>query len=98
MKSGSIDVFDPTTTNRLVFLVPTTPERLQLGIDKCKAYYRRALAHSLHHEEDEAEADLHEALKIVPGDDAITKELAKVQQKKREKREKEKKAFKGLFS
>ncbi|KEP46353.1 peptidyl-prolyl cis-trans isomerase, cyclophilin-type protein [Rhizoctonia solani 123E] len=66
--------------------------------DKGKAYYRRALAHSLHHEEDDAEADLHEALKIVPGDEAIKAELAKVQQKKKEKREKEKKAFKGLFS
>ncbi|KDN34580.1 hypothetical protein RSAG8_12339, partial [Rhizoctonia solani AG-8 WAC10335] len=66
--------------------------------DKGKAYYRRALAHSLHHEEDDAEADLNEALKIVPGDEAIKAELAKVQQKKKEKREKEKKAFKGLFS
>ncbi|CAE6480529.1 unnamed protein product [Rhizoctonia solani] len=66
--------------------------------DKGKAYYRRALAHVLHHEEDEAEADLHEALKIVPDDNAIKAELARVQQKKKEKREKEKKAFKGLFS
>ncbi|KAG8724919.1 peptidyl-prolyl cis-trans isomerase cpr6, partial [Ceratobasidium sp. 423] len=48
--------------------------------------------------EDDAEADLQEALKIVPDDNAIKAELARVQQKKREKREKEKKAFKGLFS
>ncbi|CAE6448332.1 unnamed protein product [Rhizoctonia solani] len=66
--------------------------------DKGKAYYRRALAHSLHHDEDEAEADLKEALQIVPGDEAIKNELAKLQQRKKEKREKEKKAFKGLFS
>ncbi|CAE6426306.1 unnamed protein product [Rhizoctonia solani] len=74
--------------------------KLDLALEKyqSKAYYRRALAHSLHHEEDEAEVDLHEALKIVPGDEAIKAELAKVQQKKKEKREKEKKAFKGLFS
>ncbi|KAH7309404.1 peptidyl-prolyl cis-trans isomerase [Rhizoctonia solani] len=66
--------------------------------DKGKAYYRRALAHSLLHDEDEAEADLHEAIKIVPGDEAVRAELVKVQQRKKEKREKEKKAFKGLFS
>ncbi|GAB1526254.1 peptidyl-prolyl cis-trans isomerase cpr6 [Rhizoctonia solani] len=66
--------------------------------DKGKAYYRRALAHSLQHDEDEAEADLKEALNIVPGDEAIKNELAKLQQRKKEKREKEKKAFKGLFS
>lgn len=63
-----------------------------------KAYYRRALAHSLHHDEDEAEADLKLALEIVPGDEAIKNELAKLQLRKKEKREKEKKAFKGLFS
>ncbi|KAF8752197.1 peptidyl-prolyl cis-trans isomerase [Rhizoctonia solani] len=62
--------------------------------DKGKAYYRRALAHSLQHDEDEAEADLKEALNIVPGDEAIKNELAKLQQRKKEKREKEKKAFK----
>ncbi|CCO35901.1 peptidyl-prolyl isomerase D (cyclophilin D) [Rhizoctonia solani AG-1 IB] len=66
--------------------------------DKGKAYYRRALAHSLHHDEDEAEADLKLALEIVPGDEAIKNELAKLQLRKKEKREKEKKAFKGLFS
>ncbi|KAJ1301347.1 hypothetical protein OPQ81_003746 [Rhizoctonia solani] len=66
--------------------------------DKGKAYYRRALAHSLHNDEEEAEADLREALNIVPGDEAIKAELARVLQKKKEKREKEKKAFKGLFS
>ncbi|CAE6458028.1 unnamed protein product [Rhizoctonia solani] len=66
--------------------------------DKGKAYYRRALAHSLHHDEDEAEADLKLALEIVPGDEAVKNELAKLQLRKKEKREKEKKAFKGLFS
>ncbi|KAG8684416.1 peptidyl-prolyl cis-trans isomerase cpr6 [Ceratobasidium sp. 394] len=63
-----------------------------------KAHYRRALAYVAISEEDDAENDLLEAAKIVPEDAAIKTELAKVQAKKKEKREREKKAFKGLFS
>lgn len=66
--------------------------------DKGKALYRRALAHSLLQEEDDAEKDLVEASGLVPGDEAIRKELEKVRLKKKEKRDKQKKAFKGLFS
>jgi len=66
--------------------------------DKGKAHYRRGLAYVAISEEDNAEQDLLEAAKIVPEDGAIKAELAKVQAKKKEKREREKKAFKGLFS
>ena len=49
-------------------------------------------------EEDEAETDLVAANQLVPDDQAITGELSKVRQRKKEKREKEKKAFKKMFA
>jgi len=66
--------------------------------DKGKALYRRALAEVALKQEDAAEADLVEASALVPGDDAIKKELAKVKAKKKEKRDKEKQAYKNMFS
>lgn len=63
-----------------------------------KALYRRALAYVALKQEDEAEADLITALQVVPGDKAISDELAKVKQRKKEKRDKEKKAFKKMFA
>jgi len=66
--------------------------------DKAKALYRRALANSQLQEDDDAEKDLVEALTVAPGDDAVRRELEKVRQKKKDKRERQKKAFKGLFS
>ncbi|KAL5478566.1 CPR6 [Sanghuangporus weigelae] len=66
--------------------------------EKAKALYRRAIARSAVHEEEDAENDLKEALTIVPGDEACQRELARVQQGRKAKREKEKKMFKGLFS
>lgn len=66
--------------------------------DRGKALYRRALARVVLKEDDEAEKDLVEASKVVPGDEAVKKELEKVRARKKERREKEKKAFKGLFA
>lgn len=63
-----------------------------------KALYRRALAHVALHDEDAAEQDLRAALGFVPGDAAIRAELDRVRELKKAQREKEKKAFKGLFS
>ena len=60
--------------------------------------YRRALARVIRKDEDEAEKDLVEASKLVPEDGAIAGELAKVRQRKKEKRDKEKKAFKKMFA
>jgi len=66
--------------------------------DRGKALYRRALSHALLNDEEEAEKDLLEATGVVPGDEAVKKELEKVRATKKEKRDKEKKAYKGLFS
>lgn len=63
-----------------------------------KALYRRGLAQSILKEEEDAEKDLSEASALVPDDKAIANELAKVKQRKKEKRDKEKKAFKKMFS
>lgn len=49
-------------------------------------------------EDEEAEKDLVEALALVPSDQAISAELGKVRQRKKDKREKDKKAFKKMFS
>ncbi|KAG6832198.1 Peptidyl-prolyl cis-trans isomerase cyp40 [Tephrocybe sp. NHM501043] len=74
-------------------------DRLELNTpDKAKALYRRALAQAILKQEDEAEKDLQEASKLVPEDAAIAGELAKVRQRKKEKRDKEKKAYKKLFA
>ncbi|KAJ6625133.1 cyclophilin-like domain-containing protein [Mycena sp. CBHHK59/15] len=66
--------------------------------DKAKALYRRALAHTILKDEDAAEKDLVDALAIVPDDKAIAGEVAKIRQRRKEKREKEKKAFKKMFA
>lgn len=49
-------------------------------------------------EEDDAEKDLVEASQLVPDDQAIAGELSKLRQRKKEKRDKEKKAFKKMFA
>ncbi|KAF4579368.1 peptidyl-prolyl cis-trans isomerase cpr6 [Pleurotus pulmonarius] len=66
--------------------------------DKAKALYRRALARSIRKEDELAENDLVEANKVVPDDQAIAGELGKVRQRKKEKRDKEKAAYKKMFS
>ncbi len=63
-----------------------------------KALYRRALARSIRKEDELAENDLVEANKVVPDDQAIASELGKVRQRKKEKRDKEKAAYKKMFS
>ena len=79
-----------------------TVQALCAGTDSAptiaKALYRRAIARVAVHEEELAESDLKEALTIVPGDEACQRELARVQEVRRAKREKEKKMFKGLFA
>ncbi len=45
-------------------------------------------------DEDEAEADLIKAHELVPSDGVIESELAKIRQRKKEQREREKKAYK----
>lgn len=74
-------------------------DRLELNdADKAKALYRRALGRSALKEDDEAERDLVRAHELVKEDAAIVAELDKVRARKKEKRDKEKKAFKKLFA
>ena len=63
-----------------------------------KALYRRALAHAYMKNEEHAEKDFVEASHLVPEDAAIAAELTKIRQQRKEKREKEKKAYKKLFN
>lgn len=87
--------------DELRIAIRSTDRALSMDIttaDRAKAYYRRALAHLAMKDDEDAERDLVDALKLVPGDEAIRKELDKVRTKKKEKRDREKKAFKGLFA
>jgi len=63
-----------------------------------KALYRRALAHGIMKSGEDQEKDLVEANKLVPEDTLIKDELIKVRKRKAELRQKEKKAFKKMFS
>jgi peptidyl-prolyl isomerase D len=67
-------------------------------LSAAKALYRRALATITLKENDDAEKDLVEASRLVPDDKAIAGELLKLRQRKKEKRDKEKKAFKKMFA
>lgn len=66
--------------------------------DKAKALYRRALAHGVLKEDEEAEKDLVQAHDLVAQDAAIIAELDKIRTRRKEKRDKEKKAFKKMFA
>ncbi|THH04308.1 hypothetical protein EW145_g5618 [Phellinidium pouzarii] len=73
--------------------------RLQLSdAEKAKARFRRALAYIMLHEDEDAEADLHAALALVPGDAACKIELTQLQARKKAERDKQKKVYKSLFS
>ena len=63
-----------------------------------KALYRRALAQIVLKEDEQAEKDLVEASKLVPDDSAISNELAKLRQRQKEFKDKQKKAFKKMFA
>ncbi|CAG7851791.1 Peptidyl-prolyl cis-trans isomerase D Short=PPIase D; AltName: Full=Rotamase D [Serendipita indica DSM 11827] len=67
--------------------------------EKAKALYRRGQAYALTKQEDEAEKDLAAADALLGGKDAaLRSELERVRTKRKEKREKEKKAYRGLFA
>jgi len=65
--------------------------------EKGKAYYRRALAKAGLKDEDAAMKDLEEALKFVPSDAAILKELDAVKKHAAERAKKERAAYKKFF-
>ncbi|KAF2249729.1 peptidyl-prolyl cis-trans isomerase D [Trematosphaeria pertusa] len=66
--------------------------------DKAKAYFRRAQARVGKKNEEDGLADLHEAQKYAPGDAAIMKELESVRKRVKERKEREKKAYKNAFN
>lgn len=66
--------------------------------DKAKAYFRRAQARVGKKNEEEALEDLEEAKKLAPGDAAILKELEVIKKKIKERKEREKKAYKNAFN
>ena len=63
-----------------------------------KALYREGLARVAISEDEEAEEALAKAHALVKDDRAIQAELEKVRARLREKREKEKRAFKKMFA
>lgn len=82
-----------------MILLGTSPSReaVENFFFTAKALYRRALGYITLKEDDDAEKDLVEAGRLVPDDKAIAGELSKLRQHKKEKRDKEKKAFKKMF-
>ena len=65
--------------------------------DTAKALYRRGLAFGVVKEDEEAEEALAEASRLAKDDAAIARELERVRQRRKEKRDKQKKAFKKMF-
>lgn len=65
--------------------------------DRAKAYYRRGLANEGLKDDEEATKDFEQALKLAPGDAAITRELGIVKKKATEQAKKEKAAYKKFF-
>ncbi|PFH50871.1 hypothetical protein AMATHDRAFT_60373 [Amanita thiersii Skay4041] len=89
------------TANATIAITNTTRALNKLKLttaDKAKAFYRRALAKNFMKDEDGAEKDLISASELVPDDTAIVGELNKLRQRRRDQREKEKKAYKKLFA
>jgi len=92
----------PQTSNNAQIAVNNASraiDRLVLNnADMAKALYRRALAHVILKDDDAAEVDLITASQLVPEDQAIASELAKTKSRKKEKKNKEKAAFKKMFA
>jgi peptidyl-prolyl isomerase D len=65
--------------------------------ERAKALYRRGTARGLLKDLDEAIKDLTDAAALLPSDQAIQAELKKVQAKKAEIKEKQKKAYSKMF-
>lgn len=64
------------------------------GPISAKALYRRALSYIALKDDDAAEADL----VVAGGDGAVVQELARLRARKKEKRDKEKKAMRKMFA
>ena len=66
--------------------------------DLAKVYFRRAQAKTGKKSEEDALADLTEAIKYAPGDAAIVNELNAVKKRVQARKEKEKKVYKNAFN
>ena len=66
--------------------------------DMAKAYFRRGQARVGRKNEEDALTDLESAAKYAPGDAGIARELEGVKRRVRERREKEKKAYRNAFN
>jgi peptidyl-prolyl isomerase D len=66
--------------------------------EKGKALYRRALGTIQLKDDEGAEKDLKEALENVPGDAGITRALKEVEVKRKERKDKERKAYAKMFA
>jgi len=98
---AAIRTAPPSTSNAEIAISNTTRalKNLELSAaDQAKALYRRAMAHEITKDGDSQEADLVAANKLVPEDALISGELTKITQRKKELREREKKAYKKMFS
>ncbi|KAK4683858.1 peptidyl-prolyl isomerase D, partial [Tremellales sp. Uapishka_1] len=78
-------------TSRALNLPSLTPA------EKGKALYRRALAEIQLKQDDEAEKDLKLALENVPGDAGVLRALKEVEERRKARKEKEKKAYGKMF-
>jgi peptidyl-prolyl isomerase D len=66
--------------------------------DKAKALFRRAQARVGKKNEEDALQDLEEAGRLAPGDAGIVRELEGIRKKIKERKEREKKAYKNAFN
>ncbi|KAF2020190.1 peptidyl-prolyl cis-trans isomerase D [Aaosphaeria arxii CBS 175.79] len=66
--------------------------------DKAKALFRRAQAKIGKKSDEDAQVDLEAAQKLAPGDSAIIKELEAAKKRVKDRKEREKKAYKNAFN
>lgn len=65
--------------------------------DQAKALFRRGQAKVGKKNDEDAVGDLEEALKLAPGDSAITRELEAAKKRVKDRKDREKKAYKNAF-
>jgi peptidyl-prolyl isomerase D len=98
---AAIKLQHKSSSNARIAVTNTTRalDNLQLSdVDKAKALYRRALAQLSLGYDEKAEIDLAAAAQLAPNDANIAAELNKIRQAKKDLKEREKKAYKKLFS
>jgi peptidyl-prolyl isomerase D len=102
----------PLLTNAALCALRTTPPQSTLAVilttralnvpdlsnaEKGKALYRRALGYVGKKDDAEAEKDLKEAQKLVGADAGVEKALKDVETRRKERKEKERKAYGKMF-